>query len=557
MQADLETVVIKSELTDIGSNLNSISLKLGEARESILTNEVGKDNALKMKKSKGLLSVINSCASLTRQTTERYTEFLNSNQNNDNREQRGIEILGEFLSSITGVPSAQDHRKVIEMLWAVKSRSEGIESLLEMGSKVNDQILNTLHLHNEKFEIYKNQIYKFNQAIGENEEMIDKTIMSLSILSKVLVTLNAINAILSRAEQIVSKGDIERLSRYSISESDLGDLIDRIYMRRKETSPIFDRRDSQYYYNLKLAHTWVDLDTKELTTILQIPIARMNEIQKLIMLESINILQNDLHMAVVNEGRNEYRFLSSSDFTNCIPALTGTICQKREIKISPRLGCIIKQHNCRTWANRVVHDITNTEILISLPDATNATIACDSNIRRTIELPKIALIHLDLNCNLRNDFFEIEKLSFRHVDDVTINQGEGIQFDISDEVKVLTEGQVSHIIKSMQEATMSLDYLNKTNQILMQAIDEHQDEAEDKWDEISGGMSAWEQSAIWVAICAEAIFVAAVTVCICKMYCSILKHKNGPSGLVAVEGSYNGLRDRVLDLEANSLKHII
>ena len=348
MQADLETVVIKSELTDIGSNLNSISLKLGEARESILTNEVGKDNALKMKKSKGLLSVINSCASLTRQTTERYTEFLNSNQNNDNREQRGIEILGEFLSSITGVPSAQDHRKVIEMLWAVKSRSEGIESLLEMGSKVNDQILNTLHLHNEKFEIYKNQIYKFNQAIGENEEMIDKTIMSLSILSKVLVTLNAINAILSRAEQIVSKGDIERLSRYSISESDLGDLIDRIYMRRKETSPIFDRRDSQYYYNLKLAHTWVDLDTKELTTILQIPIARMNEIQKLIMLESINILQNDLHMAVVNEGRNEYRFLSSSDFTNCIPALTGTICQKREIKISPRLGCIIKQHNCRT-----------------------------------------------------------------------------------------------------------------------------------------------------------------------------------------------------------------
>ena len=78
-------------------------------------------------------------------------------------------------------------------------------------------------------------------------------------------------------------------------------------------------------------------------------------------------------------------------------------------------------------------------------------------------------------------------------------------------------------------------------------------EAVDKWDEISGGMSAWEQRAIWAAIWAEAIFVAAVTVCICKMYCSILKQKNGPNGLVAVEGSYSGLRDRVLDLEANLL----
>ena len=87
----------------------------------------------------------------------------------------------------------------------------------------------------------------------------------------------------------------------------------------------------------------------------------------------------------------------------------------------------------------------------------------------------------------------------------------------------------------------------------MQGIDKHQDEVQDKWDEITDGMSAWEQSAILVAICAEAIFVAAVTVWICKMYCSILKQKNGPSGLVVVEGSYSGLRDRVLDLEANLL----
>ena len=550
MQADLETVLIRTDLATIEKQLHTTELKLGEAREALMSNTLGKDPH-KKRESQGLLSVIKSCTSLVKQTKERFHELINSTNMNNNREKRGIEFLGDVLSTITGVPSAQDHRKVIEMLWAVKAKSDGTDLLLKQSTKLNSQMLETLHLHEEKFTIFRDQMSVFDKAIGRHDEMLDKTILAISILAKVQASNHAINAIIARAEQILSKGDISRLSRYSISELDLGVLIDKIYMRRRTSSPIFDRRSTHYYYSLKLAHTWVDASDLTLNTILQIPIARLAETQQLALLESSNILQNDLHMAVVNEGRNEYRLLSSSDYSNCIHNPESTICQKREIKISPRLGCVIKQRNCRNWADKVVHDITNTEILISLPAPSKATLICDGKSDRDIELPKTALVHLDLNCELQNLNFTVHKLSFRHLQDVTINRGVGIKLDISDEVTSLTTGQVSHMIAEMTDASQNIDFLNKTNINLMQAMEEHTRAAEDRWEEASGGWSAWQQLAVWAAIGAEAIFMTGVTVCICRMYCSVLKKKSGQSS--AAEESVTSLRDRILDLETNIL----
>ena len=552
MQSDLETVVIRSDLSLIDQTIKSTEAKLGEAREALLNNNI-KESAQDRRKSKGLLSVITSCASLTRQTKNRFQEIISSfGKTNDDRKKRGIEFLGEFLSTITGVPSAQDHRKVIEMLWAIKSRSDGFEKLLKTSAMLNDQILNSLHLHDEKFNLFREQVKAFDQAIGSNTEMIGKTIMSLSILAKLHVSNSAINAILSRAEQILGKGDIERLSRYSISELELGDLIDQIYMRRRTSTPIFDKEDSHFYFSLKLAHTWVDSDKKSLNTILQILIACLAKTQKLVLLESSNILQNDLHMAVVDEGRNEFRYLSSSDYSKCLQTSKGSICQKREISISPRIGCIIKQHNCKNWANKVVHDITNTEILISLPEPQNVTLMCGKSSTRHITLPKTALVHLDLNCNLENPEFSISKLSFRHMDEITVNRGEGIHLEISKEVTALTQGQVSHIISQMEETSIDIGALNQTNQNLLLAIDEHEKEAREKWDEVSSGWSAWEQIAIWASIATEAVIIVAVTTCLCRMYCRVLG-KNGAAVVVSTDNELSGLRDRILDLEANIL----
>ena len=552
MQSDVETVVITADMSAISKHLDSIKLKLGEARSAILTSQLSQNSLNIKSQSRALLSVITTATHSVESTELRYNELRHSHlNNNDNRMKRALEFLGDFLSTITGVPSAHDHRKVIEMLKAVKQQSSGIEKLLGASAQVNRQMIETLHLHDEKFEVYKRQLQAFNHAISMNQDAISKVSMTLSILAKVMLATTAFNRILNRAEQIVAKGDAGKLSRYSISETELAALIEKIYMRRVTSSPIFGKKECQFYYSLDLAHSWIDEEKETINTILQIPIARHSEKQKLHLLNNMNTLQNDLHLAVVNTGRNEYRYLSSTDYNKCIPSPKGTICQKREIRISPKLGCILKQDNCDYWADKVVHDLTNVEILISLPAESNATISCDKMPPKVIKLPKVALIHLDLNCNLLTTEFSVSKLSFRHVDEITVNGGEGIHIELDDDVTALTQGQMSHMLMEMTNASTNINYLNRTNNLLSEAIIAHTKEAEEKWEQVSGGWSSWEQIAVWTSIATEMILFVAVTICMCRMYCGILKRQsrvNGPSG---VDATVTSLRDRLLDLEAN------
>lgn len=551
MQADLETIVITADLYKVGSHLDSIENKLAEAREAILGNILSKGTTSDHRITKGIMSIVENGEQLVKQVRLRYTELLETHDDDKNgkKQKRALEILGEFLNTITGVPSAHDHRMVLEKLNAIKSRSEGLENLLETNTALNRQMIQTLHLHEEKFDTYKTQLETFDHYIGKNENNIEKTIMSVSILAKVITMAQAFNSILARSEQILARGDLEKLSRYSISELELGELMDKIYMRRKESQPIFDKGDCSYYYKLPLAHSWVDKEKKQINTILQIPVAHILQRHSLKLLSLTNTIHDDLHMAVVNTARNEYRFLSNSDFANCIPSPKGTICQKREINISPKTGCVIKQSNCEKWADKVVHDITNTEILISLPEPMIATLDCDNKPKQEVLLPLVALVHLDLSCSLENLQFTIHKLTFRHMQEITLEHGDGIHFEINNEVVALTQGQLSHMISQMQNASYSIKSLNKTNNDLNQAIQDHRREAGEKWDEISGGWTGWQQLAVWAAIAGEAIMTIAITICICRMYCTILKRGGGRSGALEATKRIDTVRDRVIDLE--------
>ena len=122
----------------------------------------------------------------------------------------------------------------------------------------------------------------------------------------------------------------------------------------------------------------------------------------------------------------------------------------------------------------------------------------------------------------------------------------------SKEVTALTQGQVSHIISQMEEASIDIGALNQTNQNLLLVIDVHEKEARERWDEASSGWSAWEQIALWASIATEAVIIVAVTTCLCKMYCRVLG-RNGAAVVVSTDNELSGLRDHILDLEANIL----
>ena len=96
-------------------------------------------------------------------------------------------------------------------------------------------------------------------------------------------------------------------------------------------------------------------------------------------------------MAVVSKSTNTYRFLSDSDFHTCMETRDTLICQKRNIIIDTRKGCVLKESNCKDLADLVVHDVTNSQILVSAREAINDTLACGKKLD-PIEIPNEAIL---------------------------------------------------------------------------------------------------------------------------------------------------------------------
>ena len=91
------------------------------------------------------------------------------------------------------------------------------------------------------------------------------------------------------------------------------------------------------------------------------------------------------------KGGNFSRYLSRSDYQNCIPGKDSRLCQKRRVEIVPHHGCGIKLQNCGIWATTVARDRSNTEIMIY------ATVRCDDGTDRQLRLPIRAIINLSLH----------------------------------------------------------------------------------------------------------------------------------------------------------------
>ena len=121
------------------------------------------------------------------------------------------------------------------------------------------------------------------------------------------------------------------------------------------------------------------------------------------------------------------------------------ICQKRKIDILPEHGCSIRLGNCPVWATTVVHDLTNTEIMLLLPKQTEATISCDGSKSVNIDLPMRAILNLDLGCELRADIFQIDRISFRHLASKDSRVDSKVNFKITADISKIA-GKLNHII---------------------------------------------------------------------------------------------------------------
>ena len=92
--------------------------------------------------------------------------------------------MGSFLSSLTGVPSARDHRQIVEQIKMVRIESKGIENLLKDQNEENSKILQTFHFHSNKMKSIDNNLGKLQKETAVIEADVMRVLAVLGIVSK-------------------------------------------------------------------------------------------------------------------------------------------------------------------------------------------------------------------------------------------------------------------------------------------------------------------------------------------------------------------------------------
>ena len=86
------------------------------------------------------------------------------------------------------------------------------------------------------------------------------------------------------------------------------------------------------------------------------------------------------------------------------------MCQKRHIEIDFDPDC--DPTECKDWANIVVHDLTNTELIIVQNNQSTATLDCVGEQPTSVVFPNSAIIKLSTDCSLSRRRFNIDRISF-------------------------------------------------------------------------------------------------------------------------------------------------
>ena len=551
MQSDIETVLISTDCSSLKGHIADVTDHIDSLAHEILFSV----NRLNADSSKPIRGALDSIKQLLRNQQVRLDRLFNEHELSIDRERRALEFLGSVLSSITGVPSARDHRKMAEQLNVLRDQGTAFSSIAKDLTVQNQGMIDTLHFHEARFTEIESQTIRLTQEMASNTDGIKKNSVVISTITKAFTIERAIGQAITNTETILHEGERGYLSRHAIDIATLDTLVDKIYLRRKLSTPIYSGSDCDQYFNQELAHSWVNPKEMRVNTILQIPIAPLHSSYKVILLQAHNILQDDLNIALIEVNTNKFRYLSQSDFAACTTLREKLICQKREIRIQPSIGCIITQNNCETWADSVIHDITNTKILISLPRPMKAKLDCEGEVIKEIDIEMTCIITLNTHCKLHNSAFSINSLSFRQMHLADIKVGTELTFDIRMESAVLRRGHKLQVTKFMNSTAAGLDGLEKANENIRERLDLQDEITNKQWAEATGGMGPYEQIAPWSSLGGLCCITLLLALCQCKLQFAIIK--GGPrsraGGETAAESqeNYFELQKRIIDVESS------
>ena len=159
-------------------------------------------------------------------------------QDVQDRKKRAFEILGELISTISGVPSAQDHRALLEKVKMLKLDADGVKQLMRDQARNNEQILQTIHTHDTEIDNLESNMATAFTNLKITSGWLINSVAVMTAFSQTMAVGRKIESTIETAERILAKSDQGLLDRASISESSLSRKIDQIYLKRNANTPV-------------------------------------------------------------------------------------------------------------------------------------------------------------------------------------------------------------------------------------------------------------------------------------------------------------------------------
>ena len=490
MQTDVETVLIHTDIKQIQTALHKTKGELADAQLGVTINQIGLHTTM-TRKFKIMGSILSSLEKEIDHSIDRLDKLFASHQVEVDRQTRAFEFLGDMLSGITGVPSARDHRRMLEEIKLLKLDNEGVKVLMASRNDQHKKIIGTISQHENKLAHLNDRLRSTEKFILNHQQEDLQMIGIIALMEKANLVLNRADQIFYKINDILMLGDNGKLSRYVISKADLGGILDSITLKRKGEGPVYGKEEIEQYYTQEISHSWTISENLELVTLIQIPIAPLQHRLGLVILDEDNKMTSDLTMAVINRQANTFRYLSMSDFHRCVSVKRSLVCQKRPISILPPMGCSLKMENCGNWATTVVHDITNTNFVYISDKITNITALCGtSKQKQFIPLPKKAVIHVPLSCSITADHFTIDRASYTDALDIDSEQ-DNMTIDIQIDPHVLSPTPIKTLSDSIDYNSNNLTELRKMNDEFAKRLENQRLRSEANWHSINSDNNLW------------------------------------------------------------------
>ena len=498
MQEDVETILTTTSLRGIDRSLKEAKTAVRKTQMGIVSAAMSL-NSTKTKTSLQKLKseAINEYWVLLDKTSIRFRNFFDLEFMQANREKRAIEFLGEILSSITGVPSAQDYRKILQQVEAIKQENQGTQGLMSQLNAENRNIIDKLHYFDTKINLNSKNIGTINFKADHNEQEIISLFSMTNMAIKILQLVGDINQVIDQGNSIIHSGNSERLSHLALSPQKLSRTLSKIYKKRESTSPLADHSSLEFYYQAKLAHSWVDSNSMSVNTLIQIPIVNSKDVHRLELIPPTEQLFSGLSLMVVDSNNSTMRYLSRSDYAACWDAQSDMLCQKRKIQIFGENCSDIMA--CKPWMHSVIHDLTNSRIIIIQETSVSAVLACDGKKPRSVRIPSRSIVNLNVHCELSSTTFIVSKLSFRHISSTSI-QTDIDYIDLTFDVTAITDEYSPKLMHDSLNHTMaSLDSLILENTNFNRSLGSFITKSDRIWQSLKPGWSGWEQIISWSA----------------------------------------------------------